>query len=168
MRILHVEGGANLYGGAQQVLYLLEGLSRRGVDNLLACRPGCELAERAASFAEVHTLPMGGDLDFAMIRRLRRLIQRTEPDLVHLHSRIGADVMGGVAARMAGVPVIHTRRVDNPEPRWLVAAKYRLHDRVIAISEAIVDHGSSAIGFDVFGIALNGRDERGDRSIVVV
>jgi len=137
MRILHVEGGANLYGGAQQVLYLLEGLSRRGVGNLLACRPGCELAERAASFAEVYTLPMGGDLDFAMIRRLRRLIQRTGPDLVHLHSRIGADVMGGVAARMAGVPVIHTRRVDNPEPRWLVAAKYRLHDRVIAISEAI-------------------------------
>ena len=137
MRILHVEGGANLYGGAQQVLYLLEGLSRRRVDNLLACRPGCELAERAAPFAEVHTLPMGGDLDLGMIRRLHRLILRTAPDLVHLHSRIGADVMGGIAARRAGVPVIHTRRVDNPEPRWLVAAKYRMHDRVIAISEAI-------------------------------
>lgn len=137
MRILHVEGGANLYGGAQQVLYLLEGLAARGVDNLLACRSGCELAKRAAPFAEVHGISMGGDLDFAMIRRLHRLIRRTAPDLVHLHSRIGADVMGGIAARRAGVPVIHTRRVDNPEPRWLVAAKYRLHDRIIAISEAI-------------------------------
>ena len=137
MRILHVEGGANLYGGAQQVLYLLEGLAARGVENLLACRDGCELAARAAPFAEVHGMPMGGDLDLAMSRRLYRLIRRTAPDLVHLHSRIGADVMGGIAARRAGVPVIHTRRVDNPEPRWLVAAKYRLHDRVIAISEAI-------------------------------
>jgi glycosyltransferase involved in cell wall biosynthesis len=137
MRILHVEGGANLYGGAQQVLYLLEGLAAQGVDNLLACRGGCELAERAAPFAEVHGMSMGGDLDFAMSRRLHRLIRCTAPDLVHLYSRIGADVMGGIAARRAGVPVIHTRRVDNPEPRWLVAAKYRLHDRVIAISEAI-------------------------------
>ncbi len=137
MRILHVEGGANLYGGAQQVLYLLEGLAARGVENWLACREGCELAQRAAPFAEVHAMPMGGDLDLGMSRRLYRLILRIKPDLVHLHSRIGADVMGGIAARLAGVPVLHTRRVDNPEPRWLVAAKYRLHDRVIAISEAI-------------------------------
>jgi glycosyltransferase involved in cell wall biosynthesis len=139
VRILHVEGGANLYGGAQQVLYLLQGLVGQGVDNLLACRIGCELAERAAGFAEVHTLPMSGDLDVAMIRRLGDLIRSSAPDLVHLHSRIGADVMGAIAARRAGVPVIHTRRVDNPEPRWMVAIKYRLHERVIAISEAIGD-----------------------------
>ena len=35
------------------------------------------------------------------------------------------------------MPVVHTRRVDNPEPRWLTHLKYRLHDRVIAISEGI-------------------------------
>jgi glycosyltransferase involved in cell wall biosynthesis len=71
--------------------------------------------------------------------RLFRLIRRLQPDLVHLHSRIGADVMGGIAARLAGVPVVHTRRVDNPEARILVALKYRLHDRVIAISQGIAD-----------------------------
>ncbi|KAA6184642.1 glycosyltransferase family 4 protein [Thiohalocapsa marina] len=137
MKILHVEGGAHLYGGAQQVLYLLQGLGGHGVESHLACRPGCDLARRAAPFARVHELPMGGDLDLGMIGRLRRLIETLRPDLVHLHSRIGADVMGGIAARLAGVPVVHTRRVDNPEPRWLVASKYRLHDRVIAISEGI-------------------------------
>ena len=82
-------------------------------------------------------MPMHGDLDVMMIGRLYRLINALKPDLVHLHSRIGADMMGGVAARLAGVAVLHTRRVDNPEPRWLVALKYRLHDRVIAISEGI-------------------------------
>jgi glycosyltransferase involved in cell wall biosynthesis len=30
-----------------------------------------------------------------------------------------------------------SRRVDNPEPRWLVALKYRLFDHVITISEGI-------------------------------
>ena len=30
-----------------------------------------------------------------------------------------------------------TRRVDNPEPSWIIGAKYRLFDRIITISEAI-------------------------------
>lgn len=137
MKVLHVEGGAHLYGGALQLLYLLEGLTARGIESHLACRRGCELANRAAPFAQVHGMPMAGDLDVTMIARLYRMIRRLRPDLVHLHSRIGADLMGGIAARLGGVPVLHTRRVDNPEPRLLVATKYRLHDRVIAISEGI-------------------------------
>ena len=137
MRVLHVEGGEHLYGGALQLLYLLEGLAARGIDNQLACRQGCELGVRAEPFARVHGMPMHGDLDLLMVGRLYRLIRRLGPDLVHLHSRIGADLMGGIAARLAGLPVLHTRRVDNPEPRWLVALKYRLHDRVIAISAGI-------------------------------
>lgn len=137
MKVLHVEGGAELYGGAQQVLYLLEGLAAAGVESHLACRRGCTLARLAEPFAQVHTLRMGGDLDIGIVRRLGRVIDTVRPDLVHLHSRIGADVMGGIAARRAGVAVVHTRRVDNPEPRWVAAAKYRLHDRVIAISAGI-------------------------------
>ena len=137
MKILHVEGGAELYGGARQVLYLLEGLAARGVESHLACRGGSDLAREAASFATVHGITMRGDLDIGLVGRLGRLMDACRPDLVHLHSRIGADVMGGIAARRRELPVVHTRRVDNPEPRWLVARKYRLHDRVIAISEGI-------------------------------
>lgn len=143
MRVLHVEGGRHLYGGAFQVLHLLKGLNARGHENLLACPRGCDLASAAAPFAEVHGLSMHGDADLLLVPRLLSLIRTTRPELVHLHSRIGADLMGGIAARLAGVPVVHTRRVDNPEPRWLVSIKYRLHDRVIAISEGI---GSVLVG----------------------
>lgn len=134
-----MEGGRNLYGGSLQVLYLIEGLQRRGIANLLACRPGSELSRAAEPYAEVCPLTMRGDLDLPLIVRMYRLIRDTRPDLVHLHSRIGADVMGALGARWAGVPIVHSRRQDNPEPRWMVAAKYRLHDRVIAISEGIVE-----------------------------
>lgn len=137
MKILHVEGGRNLYGGAQQVLYLLEGLKIRGVDNLLACRAGSDLAAAAAPYAEVHGMSMAGDLDVRLMPRLYRLIKVARPDVVHLHSRIGADVMGGIAARLAGLPIVHSRRQDNPESRLAVAIKYRLFDRVVAISEGI-------------------------------
>lgn len=139
MRVLHVEGGRNLYGGAHQILLLAEGLQQRGVDNVIACRLGSELSRAALPVAEVHAIRMGGDLDFGLLGRLFRLIQRTRPDIVHLHSRIGADVMGGIASRLAGVPVVHSRRQDNPEARLVVALKYRLHDRVIAISDGIAE-----------------------------
>jgi glycosyltransferase involved in cell wall biosynthesis len=137
VKILHVEGGRNLYGGALQVLYLIEGLKARGIENLLACRDGSDIGLAAKPFAEVHGMRMEGDMDVMLIPRLYRLIRATRPDIVHLHSRIGADVMGGIAARLAGVPIVHSRRQDNPEKPWMVALKYRLHDRVVAISEGI-------------------------------
>jgi len=137
LKILHVEAGRNLYGGARQALYLMEGLADRGHDNALICPAGSDLAKAAATFAEVHPMSMGGDLDLRLIPGFRRYLRDHRPDLAHLHGRIGADVMGGIACRLEGVPVVYSRRVDNPEPRWVVALKYRLHDRVIAISEGI-------------------------------
>lgn len=137
LKILHIEGGRHLYGGALQALYLMEGLARRGHRNALVCPRGSDLSRAAADCAEVEAMPMGGDLDLTLVPRIMRTLSRVRPDLVHLHGRIGADVMGGIACRLMAVPVVHSRRVDNPEARWLVALKYRLHDRVIAISEAI-------------------------------
>jgi glycosyltransferase involved in cell wall biosynthesis len=137
MRVLHVEAGRHLYGGAQQVVYLLRGLAARGVSNQLACPRGSAITGAAGPFADIHAMPMGGDLDLTLVIRLRRLIRRCRPDIVHLHSRAGADLFGGLAARLTGVPAVCSRRVDNPERRWLAALKYRLHDRVIAISDGI-------------------------------
>jgi len=137
MRVLHVEGGRHLYGGARQVLYLLEGLAQRGVENALICPRGSEIATAAEPYAEILDMPMGGDLDLALIPRIWLRVRYFQPQILHLHSRIGADVMGGIAGRLARVPVVHSRRVDNPEPRWVVKLKYRLHDRVIAISQGI-------------------------------
>ena len=139
MKILHVEAGRHLYGGARQVLYLLEGLQARGVDNILVCTNGSEIAARAAPFAEVVEQPMRGDLDLGLIGRLRRLIGARRPDLVPLHSRRGADLLGGIAARLAGVPSVLSRRVDNPESRLAVALKYRLYAHVVTISDGIRD-----------------------------
>ncbi len=138
MKVLHVEAGQHLYGGALQVIYLIEGLKRRGVEGLLACPLGSDVARAAAAAGlPVEPLVMKGDLDLGLVRRLRRLIARERPDILHLHSRRGADLFGGLAGRLAGLPVVVSRRVDNPEPTLLVRAKYRLYDRVVTISEAI-------------------------------
>ena len=137
MKILHVEAGKHLYGGARQVLYIVEGLAARGVTNLLACPAGSEMARQQPAGTRVVAMKMGGDGDVGMVSRLVSLIRAEKPDLVHLHSRRGADTWGGLAARLAGVPCVLSRRVDNPESRLAVALKYRLYDHVITISEGI-------------------------------
>lgn len=138
MKILHVETGRHLYGGALQVTLLVRGLAERGVEGVLVCPTGSAIAaEDYPEAVEVIEVSMRGDLDFAFAGRVRRLVREHRPDLVHLHSRRGADWMGGIGARRAGVPTVLSRRVTNPEPRWLAPLKYRLFDRVITISRAI-------------------------------
>ena len=140
MKVLHVETGRHLYGGAKQVAYLLAGLQQQGVESRLVCPVGGAVGQAAReSVAAVHEIPMRGDLDLSFIWRLRAIIRQVEPDLLHLHSRRGADLLGGVAGRLCGVKTVLSRRVDNPESPFVVKWKYRLYDRVIAISQGIAD-----------------------------
>jgi glycosyltransferase involved in cell wall biosynthesis len=136
MRIAHIEAGRHLYGGAVQARYLVDALTRAGHDNFLICARGGELA-RDPQAAHVLELPMHGELDVMLLPRLVRTLERLRPDLVHVHSRRGADLYGGVAAALAGIPAVMTRRVDAAEPAWLARLKYRPYRAVIALSRAI-------------------------------
>ena len=140
MKILHVETGRHLYGGPQQVIYLISALSERGHDSTLVCPPdsGIDSAARMAGI-RVENLFCAGDLDLPFAYRLAQYIQATKPDLVHCHSRRGADVLGGLAARFADVPAIVSRRVDNTEMRLMAALRYRPFKKIIAISVAIAE-----------------------------
>jgi glycosyltransferase involved in cell wall biosynthesis len=139
MKILHVETGQNLWGGAQQVLYLIQGLGRLGVSNVLVCTDGGAVSENAPNNCLVVAMPMAGDLDLAFIGRLRKIIKSERPDLVHVHSRRGADPLGAIAARLRGVPVVVSRRVDNAEQPWVARLKYRLYKKVITVAGGIRD-----------------------------
>jgi glycosyltransferase involved in cell wall biosynthesis len=136
MRIVHIESGRHLYGGAAQVRDLLDGLAAAGVDSTLVCARGSELA-RAVRRAAVVELPMGGDLDVRLIGRLRRTLARLDPDLVHVHSRRGAELYGGLACALERAPAVLTRRVDSYEPRCWARLKYRPYRAIVALSRAI-------------------------------
>jgi glycosyltransferase involved in cell wall biosynthesis len=137
MHILHIETGKNLYGGALQVVYLLNGLKDKGFKNSLVCPKGSEISRQAGDAARIYDVPFMGDLDLTFLLRLYRIIRSERPDFVHVHSRRGADIWGGLAARLTATPSIITRRVDNPEPSWLVRRKYLLYNRVVTISNGI-------------------------------
>jgi glycosyltransferase involved in cell wall biosynthesis len=136
MKIVHIESGRHLYGGPQQVKFLVSGLAERDVENILVCPPGAALGRQLRTLARVIEIPCAGDLDVAYFWHLYYCLRKEMPDLVHVHSRRGADWWGGLAARLAGVPAVLSRRVDRPEGR-LTGMKYRLYRRVIAISRAV-------------------------------
>jgi glycosyltransferase involved in cell wall biosynthesis len=145
MHAVHLETGRHLYGGAQQVVYLLEGLARAGVRNTLVCPPASAISTAAGNAGvNVHAMPMAGDLDAGFVRRFRHWLTANKPDILHVHSRRGADLWGGLAARRAGVPAVLSRRVDNPEFPLLARIKYPMYRRVIAISAEIEQQLSRA------------------------
>jgi glycosyltransferase involved in cell wall biosynthesis len=169
MRVAHIESGRHLYGGPSQVAYLARGLAARGIDNVVICSAGGALAgtlggadsERdvagpagagtnsGAHFGvHVVTLPMAGDLDAAMLPRLRRALRAAAPDVVHVHSRRGAEIFGAAAATFERLPAVLTRRVDAWEPAFLARLKYRRYARVVAISSAIEQHLLERIGLE--------------------
>lgn len=138
LKVLHVEAGENFYGGARQVAFLVEGLARRGVDNLVVCPQDSLTARRMAALpARLQTLPMRGDLDLALVPQLLTILRRERPDILHLHSRRGPEILGAIAGRLQGAPIVYSRRNDHPESPLLTWAKYRLYDRVVAISACI-------------------------------
>jgi len=138
MKILHVETGRHLYGGPQQVIYLISALLERDHDCTLICPPGSgiDAAARAAGIP-VRNLFCAGDLDLPFAYRLTQFLQSSKPDLLHCHSRRGADMLGGLAASFADIPAVVSRRVDNTEMRLVAALRYRPFRKIIAISEAI-------------------------------
>ena len=138
MKILHVETGRHFYGGAQQVIYLVDGLRRKNVDNVLACPPGTEIDVKAREAgAKVYNVACAGDLDLSLTWWLVKIVEWEKPDVVHCHSRRGGDFLGGLASAVARVPAVVSRRVDHPEARWIAGLRYRPFRKVIAISENV-------------------------------
>lgn len=137
MKILHIETGRHLYGGALQVFYLMRGLHAEGVENILVCAAGSEIGKHCQGIATIVEVPMAGDVDPRLLFGLIKAIRTHRPDVVHAHSRRGADWWGGVAARLCHTRSVLTRRVDNPESRWSARLKYGRYDRVVTISDGI-------------------------------
>ena len=139
MKILHVETGRHLYGGARQVAWIIEGLQRHGIENVLAAPADSDiLATALAHCSDAVPLQTRRGSGFALYRELIAAIRHHRPDLIHIHSRrLAADFWGGMAARRASLPAVLSRRVDNPEARWVAAIKYRLFDHIITISDGI-------------------------------
>ncbi|HET6456283.1 MAG TPA: glycosyltransferase [Armatimonadota bacterium] len=141
LRIVHVDSGRHWRGSQHQIIYTMEGQIDRGHDVMVACPPGSPLARHATDLNfQVAEIPMRGEFDLTAIPRLANALRSFAPQVVHLQSA-HAHVLGGAAARIAGVPaVILSRRLDNPIKGRIARWKYKhLYDRMISVSDGVKD-----------------------------
>jgi glycosyltransferase involved in cell wall biosynthesis len=139
MHVLHVETGQQVHGVAHQVLHLIDGLRAIGVGGSLVCPAGSTIAI-AARARGIPVLPirMRGDWDVTAIFRMYRLARRARPSIIHIHSQVGAKTHWAIAARLAGVPAILSRRSESSDSRLFGRSlKYWPYRLIVAQSENI-------------------------------
>ncbi len=113
MRILHLSSESTWRGGEQQIAYLVEKLETKGIQPLVACKPGSEFEKFCiARDWAFHPLPMRHSGDIRSGLALKKLCETLSVDIVHAHSSHSHST--AFLAYLLGnrTPVVLTRRVD--------------------------------------------------------
>lgn len=139
MRILFINSIQMFGGGEIWMLRTLRALQDRGHQVWLCCRPGAEVGKRALEAGiAVEYLKFGGDFDPRTIFKLALFMKRAHIEIV-LTNMDKELRLGGMAAKLAGVPVVIPRRgIDYPlKNRWRYRWAYNvLATRIMANSQA--------------------------------
>jgi glycosyltransferase involved in cell wall biosynthesis len=128
-------------GSVHQMFQAAVGLRERGHDVTIVSRPDAVLAGKAAEKDVAFVgLPFRHQFDFATVRRLRRLIAREHPDVIHVHKGVAhALALAATWKHPVGAFVVN-RGVSFPLD-LLNRGKYRTHrvDRVVTVCAQIKD-----------------------------
>jgi len=136
MRILHTEWSDGLGGQEKRVLAEAAGLAERGHHVVIACRERSRIRHEAEKAGlPVRTFPLRKPYDIGSIIGLSRFIMRDRFDVVNTHSGVDAWI-GGVAAKLAGAPVLaRTRHLNIPLNRSILNFIHYLPDMYITCGE---------------------------------
>ena len=146
MKVLHLHKLAGVSGSEGHLLALLPALRERGVDArfLGLDVPGTDAGRFHQQLDRLgvphRSVRCGFDVSPRMARDVVRAVRSERPDLVHTHL-VHADVYGGAAARLLGIPSVSTRHNDDRYLlgpfRYVDRAFARPARRLIAISDAV-------------------------------
>jgi glycosyltransferase involved in cell wall biosynthesis len=140
LRALHVINGEH-YSGAERVQDLLAANLRDfGFDVGFAClKPGRFDAMRISQLAPLSTLSMRSRFDLRPAWQLARIVRAENYALIHTHTPRAA-MIGSIAARLTGVPLVH--HVHSPTGR---DSTRRLQDSINARIERFSISNAAAV-----------------------
>ncbi len=154
-------------GGAQVALYnLLACLQGDTHQAVVACLYNGDklIGQRISALGvPVYDLGMPNKLRLDAFWRLFNLLRQTRPDILYTWM-FHANIPGRLVGRLAGVPHIisseHTMGQEGGGRRWLNRLTAPLADRIVCVSQGIVDYAVEVIGLPKEKLALipNGID----------
>lgn len=116
LRILHSEAATGWGGQEQYIHRMMLAMRQRGHYLEAVCQPHAKLVERLREEGfTVHTMPMDGPANyFRGLGRIRKILKQGQFDVLNCHSRRDT-MLAGVAARLAGTPlIVRTRHLAKP------------------------------------------------------
>ena len=128
-------------GSVHQMFQAAVGLRERGHDVTVVSRPDPIMEARAAEKGVAFRgFPFRHQFDFATVRRLRRLIRRERPDVIHVHKGVAHALALAATWRDPVGAFVVNRGVSFPLDLFN-RGKYRTHrvDRVVTVCQQIKD-----------------------------
>ncbi len=148
MRIMYLTESMGWSGGAQQVLWMVGALQKRGHEVLLACQPGSDILQRARAIGiPTEAVRMRQDYDVPAAGRVVQLLKKHKSHVLHAqHST--AHAIGLMAVWWVRPPVFAvTRRVVFPLKKNIFSRLKYLSKRIngyVAISAAVKEELAKA------------------------
>lgn len=141
MRVLHLSSENGWRGGEQQIAYLLDGLTARGVESIVVARKDSDFEKYCRSKGiPVYGFPFSSSIDIRTANAIKKVCIEKNIELVHMHSSkshslgVLSAVMGNRAA------FVLSRRVDFvPSESWFTKWKYNHPsiEKIICVSHKI-------------------------------
>ena len=166
LRVVHVDTERSWGGGQRQVHALATLMRQRGHETWVVTRPDSLLASALAR-DDVPVVPVRPAFEWDPVAagRLRALVRRVRPDVLHAHAA-HALALAALAAAGTRIPLLAARRVAlplrrNPLSRW----KHARATRFIAVSERVRRAlGASGIAPERVSVVRSGVDLRERRT----
>lgn len=160
MKVLHVIETLDFGGAEKVVVDLVSATAGRCQPAVLCVKHSGELAQRLPAGIPVFSFDAPEGNDLALPWKIKRLVREHGFEVIHSHLW-GVFLESALAARLAGVPLVHT--VHGQYARYgqdwksrcklslrhaLERAAARWHSRIVTVSHAIQSYVVEVIGID--------------------
>lgn len=165
IRVMNVISDTNIGGAGRVLINYLKYHDRENFDVSVALPRGSKLKEPLEALGStVYEVDGMADksLDLKVIKELKTLLRRVDPDIVHTHGSMS----GRIAARQCGKVVIYSRHSVFPTKSYLKRfpgrqlnglLNHHYADQIVAVSPAAVDNLAEAgIDRDRVKVLMNG------------
>lgn len=108
-KILYIISDTEFTGGSRHLYNLIISIDKKKFIPVLISKPS-PILEKLKSKIKVYEVTMNSRVDFGSIKKIKEIVRKEKPDIIHLHST-RAGLLGTLAVKDLGIPIIYTEHL---------------------------------------------------------